>query len=79
MAKKKIKDLQEFESYLKLSLTLNEDVSRKKNAGYYLPPRTESEIGFFYRKGLFHSTINCINPLAEMSSSADNYLNAISF
>jgi len=33
LAKKKIKDLQEFESYLKFSLTLNEDVSRKKMLG----------------------------------------------
>lgn len=69
---KKTWDLHEVELYLKLPLILNPDVS-SNNTGHYLPPGTESEIGFFYTEGPFHSTISCINPLAEMSSSADNY------
>lgn len=64
--------MQEVELYLKLSLNLNPDVS-SNNTGHYLPPGTESEIGFFYTEGPFHSTISCINPLAEMSSSDENY------
>lgn len=43
---KKTWDLHEVELYLKLPLILNPDVS-SNNTGHYLPPGTESEIGFF--------------------------------